>query len=281
MNKESKLVKKVKHLIRKAGLPRWLHHFGPKKYEFWQHAIALIVKQECRLGYRRVSMLMNWLGCKVPTYSALAKMVKRLPLALWQKLLQLTVRHKLYLIAIDGTGMSRPLPSPYYYKRIDKPYPVDIPLKLSMAVDTRTKKILSIRLRSKRAHDVKDAKYLINHLPSKPYRIIADKGYDANWLHRYCVQKGIRTCIPVRNYGTPNYRNTLKKRLAKDIKQKTYGRRNMVESTIKSFKGKFGASVSAVNITTQRAEVYCRAIAHNIINVMTDIFNAPVSFRNL
>ena len=76
MGKENKLVNKIKRLIRKAGLPRWLHHFGPKKYEFWQHAIAFLVKQECRLGYRRVSRLLSWLSFHVPTYSALAKMVK-------------------------------------------------------------------------------------------------------------------------------------------------------------------------------------------------------------
>ena len=140
MKKKNKLINKVKHLIRKAGLPRWLHHFGPKKYEFWQHAIALIIKQECRLSYRRVSNLLKSLGFKVPTYSALAKMSRRVPIAVWQLLLKATINNKIHIAAIDGTGMSRPLPSPYYYKRIDKPYPIEIPLKLSIAVDTRTKK---------------------------------------------------------------------------------------------------------------------------------------------
>jgi hypothetical protein len=40
MSRENKLVDKVKRLIRKAGLPRWLHHYGPKKYEFLNHALA-------------------------------------------------------------------------------------------------------------------------------------------------------------------------------------------------------------------------------------------------
>jgi hypothetical protein len=266
MKKENKLVNKVKHLIHEVGVPRWLHHFGPKKYEFWQHALALLIKQECRLGYRRVSWLLNNLGFNVPTYSALAKMNNRLPLKLWQLLLRMTASQKLNLVAIDGSGMSRPLPSPYYYRRIDKPYPIEIPLKVSIAICTRTKKILSIRLRAKKAHDIKDAKYLIKNLPSKPVKIIADKGYDANWLHEYCIQKGIQTCIPIRNYGKTRYRNTLRKRLAEQIKQKTYGRRNMAESTFKAIKCKYGASVSSVNFSAQRAEMYCRAIAHNIFS---------------
>jgi len=113
----------------------------------------------------------------------------KLPLVIWKKLLSATHNSRLNIVALDGTGLSRPLPSPYYYRRIDKPYPTEIPLKLSIAVDTRTKKILSLRLRAKRAHDIKDAKYLISHLKSKPVKIVADKGYDAEWLHQFSEHK--------------------------------------------------------------------------------------------
>ena len=271
VKKKNKLINKVKHLIRRAGLPRWLHSYGPKKYEFWQHAVALIVKQECRLGYRRVSKLLNWLGFETPTYSALAKMFSRIKLSIWQKLLKITNGQKLNLVAIDGSGMSRPLPSPHYYRRIDKPYPIEIPLKLSIAIDTRTKKILSLRLRSKKAHDIKDAKYLIKRFPSKPNKMLADKGYDAEWLHQYCKEKCIKAVIPIRNYGNSKH-NMMSLRRTQVIKQKTYGRRAMVESTFKSIKCKFGASVNSVKVSAQRAEMYCRAIAHNIIGSFLGLF---------
>jgi hypothetical protein len=269
MSKQNRLVNKVKHLIRRAGLPRWLHRFGPKKYEFWHHALALIVKQECKLGYRRVSRLLNWLGIMVPTYSALAKMFKRLDWRIWQILLNATNNQKLNLVAIDGSGISRPLPSPYYYRRIDKPYPVEIPLKLSIAVDTRTKKILSLRLRAKSAHDIKDAKYLIRNLPSRPRKLIADKGYDANWLHKYCHENSIVSIIPARDYG----KNKIPRAMAhrnkgkRDFNIRTYHRREIVESVFGAFKRKFGASVSSLSAHTRRAEIYCRAIAHNIISL--------------
>ncbi len=271
MKEKPKLIQKVKHLIRKAGLPRWLHHYGPKKYEFWQHAVALIVKQECRLSYRRVAYLLKELGMDIPTYSALAKMTKRVPLNIWQRILKATIGFNLNIVAIDGSGMSRPLPSPYYYKRIDKPYPVEIPLKLSIAVDTRTKKILSLRLRAKKAHDIRDAKYLIRHLPSKPKKIVADKGYDAEWLHQFCNKLGIKAIIPTRNYGYAIH-NMWSLRRTQNIKQKTYGRREMVESVFGSTKKKHGPSVSSFRIVTQRAEVYCRAIAHNIICCFLELF---------
>lgn len=273
MKKEVKLINKSKRLIRRAGCPRWLHHYGPKKYEFWQHAVALVVKQECKLGYRRVSRLLDWLGYVVPTYSALAKMMKRIPLPLWQRLLQATINSKTYIVAIDGTGISRPLPSPYYYRRIDKPYPVEIPLKLSIAVDTKTKKILALRFRAKRAHDIKDVKYLLKRLPYKPIKLVADKAYDANWLHKLCEEKGIITCIPKRNYGKDShYRKTASKRAAKNFNKRTYGRREMAESVFSAIKRKFGANISSVKISAQRAETYCRAIAHNIISKILRLF---------
>jgi len=100
MEKKAKLINKVKRLLKRLGCPRWLHHFGPKKYEFWQHIAALLVKQECKLGYRRVSRLLDYLGFDVPTYSALAKMVKRIPLVLWQNILKLTASFKVRTLSL-------------------------------------------------------------------------------------------------------------------------------------------------------------------------------------
>ena len=275
MIKENKLINKVKHLVKRIGLPRWLHRFGPKKYEFLDHAIAYIVKQECRLGYRRVTRLLRGLGFKCPCPSALCMSFNKLPLRLWQLLLKASVNNRPYIIAIDGTGISRPLPSPYYYKRIDKPYPVEIPLKLSIAVDTRTKKIHSLRLRAKRTHDIKDAKYLIKQLSKKPKKLVADKAYDANWLHRYCYTLSIKAIIPTRNYGKkkiPRYNTKHRKLGMKLFNKRTYNRREMVETTFSAIKRKFGASVSSVKFSAQRAEMYCRAITHNIMSYLLGLF---------
>jgi hypothetical protein len=262
MKKEEKLVNKFRHLLRKIGCPRWLHHFGPKKYELVQHLVALVIKQECRLGYRRVTRLLRSLGIKCPCYSALWHSMNRMPLWLWQKALTATVNVKSYIIAIDGTGMSRPLPSPYYYHRIDKPYPVEVPLKLSIAVDTKTKKIVALRVRATKAHDIKDAKYLLKRCNTE--WLVADKGYDANWLHEYCKNRKINCCIPMRNYGKSRFHNfSLRRKNQQNMHHKRYGRREIIESIFKAIKTKFGASVSSIKISAQRAEMYCRAIAHN------------------
>lgn len=265
MKKEERLINKFKRLLRRLGMPRWLHKYGPKKYELVNHVLALVLKQECRLGYRRIARLLRNLGLKCPSYSALWHSMNRMPLNLWQRILSATAPNNCYIIAIDGTGMSRSLPSPYYYKRIDKPYPVEIPLKLSIAVDTKTKKIVALRLRATKAHDIKDAKYLIKRSPQAKW-LVADKGYDADWLHQYCAERGINCCIPIRNKGkTRHKRWTLRRYNQKYLHHKRYHRREIVESVFKAIKTKFGANISANKISAQRAEAYCRAIAHNII----------------
>jgi hypothetical protein len=71
MKKEEKLVNKVKRLLRKAKFPRYLHHYGPKTYKFWQHAFALIAKAMFRLSYRRTSNLLRLLGFNVASKSTI------------------------------------------------------------------------------------------------------------------------------------------------------------------------------------------------------------------
>jgi len=49
-------------------------------------------------------------------------------------------------------------------------------------------------------------------------------------------------------------------------------KREMTEAVFSTIKRKFGASVSSTTYTTQRAELYCRAIAHNIISLIQRLF---------
>ncbi|MEM3126858.1 MAG: hypothetical protein QW331_02210 [Candidatus Woesearchaeota archaeon] len=44
MKKTERLIQKLKRLLRTAKQPRWLHHFGPKTYEFIEHLHALFIR---------------------------------------------------------------------------------------------------------------------------------------------------------------------------------------------------------------------------------------------
>lgn len=261
MKKETKLINKVKRLLKRLGCPRWLHHYGPKTYEFLEHLQALLIRIFCKLSYRRVKQLFDLLGIRCPSKSALQYTAKKLSSMFWQRVLTITSGIP-YLIAIDSTGLSRTNPSYYYLKRIDGKMP-KIPVKLSVAFDTRKKKFCSAKVRVLPCHDIKDVKVLLKK--AKPKVLVADKAYDANWLHKYCYENKIKVYVPIRKWGKPKHGSMSKRMLAaKHFRLRTYHRRELVESGFSSIKRKFGASVSSKKARTIRTEVYGRLLCHNI-----------------
>jgi len=267
MEKEAKLVLKVKRLLRKAGLPRWLHRFGPKKYEFWHHALALLVREYCKLSFRRTKQLFDMFGKVCPSKSALHYTVKRLPLPFWQRLLAMTTSLQANVVAVDATTFTRSCPSFHYLKRIDRVKPIGRPVKLSILVNTRTKKILAAKFRSKPAGDCKDLPALLKNCKAKT--LVADKGYDSEQVHQHLFERGIKAMIPLRKGAR---RGFYRRKAAKHFNLRIYHRREMPESSFSSLKRKFGTSVKCRSARTQRAEIYCRLLLQNVISLIIQRF---------
>jgi hypothetical protein len=118
MKKKAKLIKKINAIIKRADLPRYLHKYGPKKYELWGYIFSLIVKSLFRLSYRRACNLLNMLGFNVPSKSSLQRQSKNIPRYIWKRLLNATIDFTPEIVAIDGTGLSRTSISWYYVNRI-------------------------------------------------------------------------------------------------------------------------------------------------------------------
>ena len=269
MKREVKLVNKIKHLLKRANVPRHLHHYGPKKYEFHQHAFALFIRQACKLSLRRVEKLLRGLGFEVPTYSALCKMNKR-AVSILIKLFEQTCAFAQVLVAsIDATGLARANPSLYYIKRIDRKKPIKRPLKLSYIADTKRKKILALKIRSKPRHDIIDAEYLIRKMHVKPKILVADKGYDSESLHEFCYDNGIISMIPSKKSTKKGF---YRKKMKNYWRTRTYHRREVSESLFGATKQKYGASVSSRSFQSQKSDMYVRAILHNLSLVETRDF---------
>jgi len=256
MKKEDKLINKIKRLLKCMNCPRWLHHYGPKTYEFYQHVVALILKECFKLSFRRVSKLLNMLGIHVPTYSALCKIRKRIPFWMWKRFLGLTANFNSYLVAIDSTGLSRTHPSFHYLKRIDRNKPVKSYIKLSSLFDTRRKKFLGLRIRAKPRHDTQDVKYLLKRRRNMR-KLLGDSTYDAEWIHEYAYKQDIITIMKPKKKAKKGF---YRKKQRKEYSERTYHRRSMIESGFGSLKRKYGSYVLARTISAQRAEIYCRAI---------------------
>jgi len=260
MMKKRGLIQKVKHLLQKIGAPKRLHRFGPKLYELWQHVFSLFVKAECQFSYRRTTNFLRNLGFNVATKSTLQRYAAKLRLPFWQTMFNQTISVVSKIASIDATCLEKTRASHHYIKRIDAKIPFGKGYHLSILVGEKSK-ILSLRLRKKYCHDIKDVKYLTKRLPNKPEIILMDKAYDSEQLHKYFAQQNIWSIAPVRKNWA---KGQLRKKLKDKFPQKLYNKRNRVESIFHAFKQKFGSSVGSKNIGPARTEIYCKAMLHNL-----------------
>lgn len=260
MKKEAKLIKKLERLLKRLGHPRWLHHYGPRTYEFLEHLFALLVRAFCRLSYRRVKQLFDLLGIICPSKSALQATMRKLNAGFWRKVLQVTCGTS-YLAAFDSTCFSRTNPSYHYLRRIDGKMP-QVPIKASVAFDTRKKKFCAAKIRVLPAHDIRDAPFLLQQ--SRSRIAVADKAYSAEYLYALAHEQGTLLMIPQKvNIRRGFYR----KKMQKLFRLRTYHRREMVEAGFGSSKRMYGSSVSSRSARTIRSEVYCRFACHNILSL--------------
>ncbi|MDP3765052.1 MAG: transposase [Nanoarchaeota archaeon] len=259
MKNKKGLINKIKLLLNRAKAPKYLHRFGPKTYELRQHIFALFVKSYCQLSYRSTAYFLRQLGFIVATKSTLQRYAAKLSLPFWQTLFNKTVSTKSSIGAIDSTGLEKSKASLYYTRRIDSSKKIKRYFQLSVL--SLGKKIVSLRLRSNPCHDAKNVKYLFSKAKKHPSTVLMDKAYDAEWIHEYFADNGIRSIAPVRkNWRKGFYR----KKLAVKFPQKLYNKRSRVESLFHSFKQKYGSSISSKLANTARSEIYCKSILYNL-----------------
>ena len=265
MKKEIKLLKKVSGLLRQLNQREFLHRFGPKKYKLKEHLMALLVMQVCKMSFRRVEAFLILLEIKVPTYSALCKCRKRIQASLWNSLLNQTVTLSSAIVAVDSTGFSRTNPSFHYLKRIDRENPIKRYAKLSAFFDINDRKFLALKIRVKPRHDIKDVNYLLEKRDDVKV-LLGDSAYDAESLFKKCFDNKIIQIVKVRKYSRKGFcRRKMLKVYFKDI----YHQRSLIESGFGSLKRKYGGCVSGKSLKSINAEVYSKAICHNL-NLLAD-----------
>ena len=250
---------KIKRLFQMMGIGDYLHHYGPKTYKFFEHVEALLLMEVCQMSFERIEKFQKMNNKHCPTYSALCKSRKRIPIKLWQKLLALTAGLSSGKVAIDGTGFSKTNSSFHYLKRIDGGNPKNY-TKLSALLDIKTKKFLVMRIRTTPRHDMQDVKYLLKRV-SDVKRFYGDKGYCAEWLYEMCYWKGIQTFIPSKKNSRKGF---FRKKQMKNWDKSEYNLRSNVESGFSAIKRKYGGCVRAKKIEGMRAEILLKGIAYNL-----------------
>jgi ferredoxin/transposase len=254
--------------LRRAGAPKWYHHFGPKKFLLADLVLGLSVRALYRLSYPSTSRFLDEYYNLRMHFTTLQKAAARLPLVLWRAVLQATAPQESMAAAIDASGFSPTNPSYHYLRRINGQVP-RCPVKTSIMVDIDTRKILSARVRMKPRHDTRDVAGLVRQARAKPWQIVMDKGYDSEPLHEFLDGQGIWSIAPTR----ARCQSGLHRRALRDsFPDGEYAYRNIVEAVFKSLKTRFGGYVRSRQARTVRAELYVRFIMHNMMVWLTRHF---------
>jgi hypothetical protein len=151
-------------------------------------------------------------------------------------------------------------------------------LKIHVAVNIKTKKILSMTITDEHVHDSKALPELVNGILKSDKivgKLFADGAYDSNDIFRYLGNNGILPCIKVRKNSKVRWkRGNILRNLSvlaqKNDLQKwkgsvSYGQRWIVETVFSCLKRRFGEYVYSVKLKNMIQEMMLKASLYNKI----------------
>ncbi|MBU4502241.1 MAG: IS5 family transposase [Nanoarchaeota archaeon] len=247
-------------------VPRYFSKFSNKIFCNHQKIILLVLKQKLRTTYRdlcellKVSNIGMYIGLKrVPHYTTLVKFAKRVKPKILNFLLPF---RKAEMVGVDGTGFEVGNRSMHYMVRTER---VDYRrhIKLGISADMEKQIIFKSAIHKGPRHDTKDFLQIVKGLETN--FVLADKGYDSKKNHKFVIHElGAKSLIKVRKNISKKCRSTLRKRVANQFDEKKYHQRSKVETIFSSIKRKYGSRLKAKTFNTQKKELICKLIAHNI-----------------
>jgi Transposase DDE domain len=151
-------------------------------------------------------------------------------------------------------------------------------LKIHIAVNIKTKKILSIKVTDEHVHDSKALPELVDEAIKSNKKItigklFADGAYEGNDIFRYLGDNGILPCIKVRKnarvgWKKGNFLRNLSVLAQRNDLQKwkdsvSYGQRWIVETVFSAIKRMFGEYVYSVRLKNMIQEIMLKASLYN------------------
>ena len=282
--------------VGKDALPLYAHRFSPKVFTQPQLFACLVLKEFFKADYRGIvgiladtPSLRDAIGLKkVPHWTTLQKASQRLLCnAAVQRLLDATVvcarprrRHKrrprVKRSAVDSSGFEAHHISHYFVRRrakgrkdwqstTYKRFP-----KLALLCDCRTHLVLAAVPERGPGPDITHFERIVcqAHARVRLETLLADAGYDAEWVHDVARNDlEIRTIIPA-GIGRPTekpptgyYRRWMSQRLHLT----SSGQRWQVETVMSMIKRRLGSAVNAHSYWSQCRALMLKAVTHNIL----------------
>ena len=258
--------------VREYRTPRSKHVFSQH-----DHLCVLVFKSITHSSLRTLEMLAPLILGKPMDHSTPEKAMKRLGVQLFYKVLVEclpSVRGR--IVAVDSTGFSTSKQSPYYTYKFFGHTPKNF-VKVSLLVDTRTTAVLWAQIHILPRHDIRDVKKLLAHTRGAKH-FVADKAYDAEWLHEMLEDIGITPHIPERKW---NKRGFWRKKHRKTFKLKIQHQRALIETTNSVVKRRWGGTISAQKIFNIRIEVLLKLITHNLTLCVKKIFGYEIDIASI
>ena len=262
MNEKETLKEKAYGLWKKAGLPDFFNHKGPKKTPAWMIYLAHLEYTNHAPAWRRAADFMDEYYNEQRHWTTWQKAIKKWPQWVWDALAKFSSGEEpCEVAAIDGTTLSRSNPSDHYLHRIGSEGMVKRPIQQVLMIDIKHRKFLSWRIRATPRGEKCDVPYLLDKSSKYPDGILMDKGFDSNPLHTFLRELGIWSVAPVRKgCKRGNYRRQLRDCFDYCL----YWQRNIIESLISAIKRLYGVHIRARTWHAQRAEIYSRLISYNL-----------------
>ena len=261
-------IKLLRSKLQQLGLPVYWHKNSPHTYQVWQHGVMLVFMRRYCDSY---SDFVEWLpNTKLPEYmklssvpdeGTLCKEEKRLRpyLEAVAMLLVVSLLPAKFVAAADMTGLQTRRASPYYVRRVMSSYSRRGFARLELLVWKTFIIIWELRLLPK--DELKMLKSIWKKLKKKPSTLVYDKKGDSEPHHEWLEEEGTRSIAPVRKGAR---KGRIRRKLMKNFPQKTYNKRNRVESVNFVFKNKYGDSLQAYTVKGRRAEITTKIVSYNL-----------------
>ena len=250
--------------LRKVGS----HYVYPNSFIL----VLSYIKACFHLPYRQTEGVINAVGKELPDHPSYSQINRRI------NQLNVNIENKGkeeeddVIIAIDSTGIKITNRGQWLRDKwnvLKKGY-----LKIHLAVNIKTKEILSLKVTDEKVHDSKVMCRLITNIESKGIKIraaFADGAYDTNANFKYLSSRQIQPMIRVRRNAVVSKRNCISRNKTVLLQQQKewrkevdYGKRWIAETVFSSMKRMFGEYVSAVQFNNMVKDMMIKVSLYNL-----------------
>jgi hypothetical protein len=212
----------------------------------------------------------------IPDYTTISRRINWLDIKIKEDNKSRDFEDEDIIIAIDSTGIKVTNRGQWMQDKWNvkkKGY-----LKIHVAVNIKTKKILSIKVTDEHVHDTKALPELVENIIKSDRKLtigklFGDGAYEGNDIFRYLEDNGILPCIKVRKnakvrWKKGNFLRNMSVLAQRNDLQKwknsvSYGQRWIVETVFSSIKRMFGEYVYSVRLKNMIQEMMLKTSLYN------------------